>query len=34
MPPNPFASAGLVKINANKPMTHLNHELEVIPESD
>jgi serine/threonine protein kinase len=34
MPPNPFASAGLVKINANKPTKHLNHELEVIPESD
>jgi len=34
MPPNPFASAGPVKINANKPTKHLNHELEVIPESD
>jgi len=34
MPPNLFASVGPVKINANKPTKHLNHELEVIPESD
>jgi serine/threonine protein kinase len=33
MPPNPFASAGPVKINTNIPTNYLNHELEVIPES-
>jgi serine/threonine protein kinase len=32
MPPNPFASAGPVQINANIPIKRLNHELEVIPE--
>jgi hypothetical protein len=32
MPPNPFASAGHVQINANIPIKRLNHELEVIPE--
>jgi serine/threonine protein kinase len=34
MPPNPFASAGPVKINTNIPTKYLNHELEVIPESE
>jgi serine/threonine protein kinase len=33
MPPNPFASAGPVKVNANIPTKRLNLELEVIPES-
>ncbi|XP_059455388.1 rust resistance kinase Lr10-like isoform X2 [Corylus avellana] len=32
MPPNPFASAGPVQINANIPIKRLNHELEIIPE--
>ncbi|XP_059456843.1 rust resistance kinase Lr10-like [Corylus avellana] len=32
MPPNPFASAGPLKINANIPTKRLHHELEVIPE--
>jgi serine/threonine protein kinase len=32
MPPNPFASAGPVKINANILTNRLNHELEVISE--
>jgi serine/threonine protein kinase len=32
MPPNPFASARPVKINANIPTNRLNHELEVILE--
>ncbi|XP_059442286.1 rust resistance kinase Lr10-like [Corylus avellana] len=33
MPPNPFASAGHVKNNANMPTKRQNLELEVIPES-
>ncbi|XP_059434046.1 rust resistance kinase Lr10-like [Corylus avellana] len=32
IPPNPFASAGPIKINANLPPKHQNHELEIIPE--
>jgi hypothetical protein len=32
MPPNPFASAGPIKISANIPTKRLNDELEVIPE--
>jgi serine/threonine protein kinase len=32
MPPNPFASSGLAKVNVNITTKRLNHELEVIPE--
>jgi serine/threonine protein kinase len=34
MPPNPFASAGHVKYNANVLVKRQNQELEVIPESE
>ncbi|XP_018807648.2 rust resistance kinase Lr10-like [Juglans regia] len=34
MPPNPFASSSLTRIQARKPTTRLGQELEVIPELD
>jgi hypothetical protein len=34
MPPNPLTPAGPKKINVNIPTKRLNHELEVIPESE
>jgi serine/threonine protein kinase len=34
MPPNPFVTTGPVKISANILTKRLNHELEVIPESE
>jgi len=34
MSPNPFAAPGPIKISANIPTKRLNHELEVIPESE
>jgi serine/threonine protein kinase len=34
MPPNPFTPVGPKKINVNIPTKRLNHELEVIPESE
>jgi len=34
MPPNPFASVGLIKNSANIPTKRLNYELEIIPESE
>jgi hypothetical protein len=34
MPPNPFASAGPIKIIVNIPTKRLNDESKVIPESE
>ena len=33
MPPNPFASTSLTKVNASMPARRLNQELEVIQNS-
>jgi glutaminase len=34
IPPNPFVATGPIKISANIPTKRVNHELEVIPESE